>query len=180
MPEAILPLVEVVLSVFPVAWVFGRAGCAVVHDHPGTKAAANAWFAIAYGPGPIERFGLIELRHGSSPQYDLGLLEMLYAMILALAFAWTWRRARKRGWYIVASCISYAPVRFALDFLRLDDNAGGDLRYGALTPAQWACCAMFLFGLGLATWLRRHPPIAESRTASLPIGSAPVQYGKTE
>jgi phosphatidylglycerol:prolipoprotein diacylglycerol transferase len=40
-----------------------------------------------------------------------------------------------------------------LDFLRLEDADGGDPRYGALTPAQWACFAMVAFALGLAAKL---------------------------
>ena len=153
-PVAILPYADVILAVFPVAWIFGRAGCAVVHDHPGARASAGSWLAVAYGPGPIDHFWLLELRHGIEPRYDLGFLEMLFAFVLAAGFALTWKRGRASGWYFVAACVLYAPVRFALDFLRVEDAAGGDLRYGAFTPAQWACGALLLFGLGLAWRLR--------------------------
>lgn len=168
-PAPMLPLVDVVLSVFPIAWALGRAGCAVVHDHPGAHATADSWLAVAYGPGPRERFGIIELRYGNLPQYDLGLLEMLFALMLALAFALTWRKRRVRGWYIAASAILYAPVRFMLDFLRLPSADGGDLRYAGLTPAQWGCCALLLFGCSFGLWLRgnggRQPFSASSSTS---------------
>src|SRR5205823_12801881 len=45
MPIPILPFADLILSVFPVAWVFGRAGCSVVHDHPGAKAPIGTLLA---------------------------------------------------------------------------------------------------------------------------------------
>jgi phosphatidylglycerol---prolipoprotein diacylglyceryl transferase len=154
-PIPILPFADVILAVFPIAWIFGRAGCAVVHDHPGARASRDAWLAVAYGPGPFDRFGFIELRHGVEPRYDLGLLEMMFTVLLAAAFASTWRRGRASGWYVVATSVLYAPVRFALDFLRVEDAEGGDLRYGSLTPAQWACLGLLLFGIALGVHLYR-------------------------
>lgn len=148
-PRRVLPFADVVLAVFPVAWIFGRAGCAVVHDHPGARAPHDSPLAVAYGPGPIDDFGWFELRHGTTPRYDLGLLEMLLTILLAAAFALTWRRGGASGWYAVAACVLYAPMRFALDFLRVSAAEGGDLRYAGLTPAQWACLALFLFGVAL-------------------------------
>ena len=136
--QGILPMADVIASVFPVAWVFGRAGCASVHDHPGR--ISDAWFAVKYpyGPGTIGRF-------------DLGLYECLLTIPLAIAFAILWHRKpiRPVGFYLGVMCASYAPVRFALDFLREHEGTinGGDPRYAGLTPAQWACFG--LFGLGL-------------------------------
>jgi phosphatidylglycerol:prolipoprotein diacylglycerol transferase len=154
-PEALLPLTDLFLSVFPVAWIFGRAGCAVVHDHPGARANIDSLLAVAYGPGPIEHFGFFSLQHGRLPRYDLGLLEMLFTIVLAAAFALSWRRSSPRGWYIAAACIAYAPARFALDFLRSGPDEGGDIRYSLLTPAQWSCLLLLAYGVGLAVWLRR-------------------------
>ena len=148
----ILPLADIVVAVFPVAWIFGRAGCSVAHDHPGRRAAAGAWLAVADGPGPTTELGPITLRYGTLPRYDLGLLEMLLAIVLAVAFALTWKRGGMRGWYIAAACLVYAPVRFGMDFLRVADPT-----YGALTPGQWASIALFGFGAGLTWWLARRP-----------------------
>src|SRR5262249_39836388 len=33
--EGILKYADLIMSVFPISWIFGRSGCAVVHDHPG-------------------------------------------------------------------------------------------------------------------------------------------------
>lgn len=155
-PLQLIPYADVVMAVFPVAWIFGRAGCSVVHDHPGVRTTPNAWLAVAYGPGSSTDFYLFQLRHGNTARYDLGLLEMLFAVGLSFAFALTWRDRSASGWYIVVASLTYAPARFALDFLRVTDPEGGDLRYALLTPAQWACACLFIFGGWLAIRLARN------------------------
>jgi phosphatidylglycerol:prolipoprotein diacylglycerol transferase len=156
-PMRMLPYADVLMAVFPVAWIFGRAGCAVVHDHPGMRAARGAWLSVAHGPGPSTDFYFLHFRHGAEPRYDLGLLEMLFAVVLAAGFALTWRRGSVKGWYIATAASIYAPVRFLLDFLRVGDPEGGDLRYAFLTPAQWACVALLVFGVWLSVRLARAP-----------------------
>ncbi|MFH0799553.1 MAG: prolipoprotein diacylglyceryl transferase family protein [Pseudomonadota bacterium] len=149
-PALILPYADVAFSVFPIAFFFGRMGCAIDHDHPGILAPIGSWLAVAFGPGPARHLGFIELRYGTLPRYDLGLLEMLFSALLALTFMLMWRSKRVCGWYIAVSCILYAPVRFLLDFLRSDDPQVGDLRYAGLTPAQWASFALFACGIVMA------------------------------
>lgn len=146
----ILPFCDLILSVFPVAWIFGRSGCSVVHDHKGMAAPADHLFAVAFGrPDPLRtiHLGSIELRFGDSPHFDLGLLEMMFTVVLATLLALTWRRKLTTGSYIAAVAMAYAPVRFAMDFLRIRDVENADPRYGPFTPAQWACIALFVFGL---------------------------------
>jgi phosphatidylglycerol---prolipoprotein diacylglyceryl transferase len=151
--EPILPYVEVVASAFPLAWVFGRSGCASVHDHPGSL--SDAWYAVQW---PVMRGHVVG-------RLDLGLIEMVLTIPLAVAFAILWRRkpSRPLGFYTGIMCTAYAPVRFLLDFLREDERdyaAGGDPRYGGLTPAQWACFGLFALGI---YFLR----LASQRRASL-------------
>ncbi len=166
-PKTLLPYADVIMAVFPVAWIFGRAGCAVVHDHPGAAASADSWLAVGYGPGTWQDYGLFQLKHGSLPRYDLGLLELFFTIALALAFALTWHRASTKGWYVAVACTLYAPVRLCLDFLRSRDLAdGGDERYAALTPAQWGCVVMFAFG----GWLLAR--LALSRSSSVAVVGA--------
>jgi phosphatidylglycerol:prolipoprotein diacylglycerol transferase len=147
----IMPFCDLILSVFPVAWIFGRSGCSVVHDHQGMKAPVGSWLSVAFGPLdpklPTTHIGPIELRHGLTPHFDLGLLEMMFTVILATMFALTWRRKLTTGSYIAAVALAYSPVRFAMDFLRVKDMENADPRYGNFTPAQWACIALFVFGL---------------------------------
>ncbi len=148
-PMPILPFADLCISVFPVAWVFGRSGCSVVHDHPGLRAPAGALLAVAYGrPERIQPIvGGIELRWGNVPQFDLGLLEMMFTVVLASLVALTWRRKLTTGSYVAVVSLAYAPVRFSMDYLRVRDVEQADPRYGSLTPAQWACVALFVFGL---------------------------------
>ena len=147
-PMPIMPFCDLILSVFPVAWVFGRSGCTVVHDHPGMAATPDTLLAVAYGRAErIEHFGPIDLRYGNHPQFDLGLLELLFTIILASMLALTWRKKLPTGSYIAAVALSYAPVRFAMDFLRIKDSDSADPRYGGFTPAQWACIGLFCLGV---------------------------------
>jgi phosphatidylglycerol:prolipoprotein diacylglycerol transferase len=153
-PLPILPFCDLVLSVFPVAWIFGRSGCSVVHDHPGARAPADALLAVAYGPGPADHNGPSDLIHGTAPRYDLGLLELMFTVIVAFCFVLTWRKKVPTGTYVAVVSLAYAPVRFAMDFLRITDGEGADPRYGGLTPAQWQCLALFVFGLYIAMLVR--------------------------
>jgi phosphatidylglycerol:prolipoprotein diacylglycerol transferase len=177
-PQPILPFCDVILAVFPVAWIFGRSGCSSVHDHPGTllsqvhentgsalgrlSDSLNHLLAVDY-PGlgesvPQDQFALF---HGHAPRFDLGLLEMLFTCIIAGAFALTWNKKLATGTYIVVVSLAYAPVRFAMDFLRIttaEDPRNADLRYGfgalTFTPAQWECVVLFVFGIAMAFYIR--------------------------
>ena len=162
-PRPILPLADLIVSVFPVAWIFGRSGCSSVHDHPGDVAGPGDLLAVdfpSYNPsftgpaGQVHTFGPIrfvegQLLHGHFPRYDLGLLELMFTILLAGMFALTWRKRLPTGIYCAVAALAYSPVRFAMDFLRIRGGEGADPRYAGLTPAQWECVALFLFGLYL-------------------------------
>jgi phosphatidylglycerol:prolipoprotein diacylglycerol transferase len=154
-PLPILPFADLILSVFPIAWIFGRAGCSVAHDHPGSTASAGDWLAVAFpasnptaieGPGRHVSLGPITVIEGHFPRYDLGTLELFVAVGIATICVLLWRRHRTTGTYAVIVSLIYAPVRFGLDFLRIEST---DIRYARLTPAQWLCIALFLFALVL-------------------------------
>ena len=129
---ALLPHADVIVSVFPISWAIGRAGCTLAHDHPGIRTTVENPLAFAYPDGP---------------RWDLGLLEMLFAVALSCVFVALWRRKLPCGSYLAIACLTYAPVRFGLDFLRADIDAGGDARYVGWTPAQWACPVLLALGL---------------------------------
>ena len=187
----ILPFADLVLSVFPVAWIFGRSGCSVVHDHPGARTSAETLLAVGYphaaaGSSYIDdipdaaktKLGFITLVHGSYPRFDMGLLELMFTVILAACFVATWRRRVPMGTYTVVASLAYAPVRFALDYLRVPESEGGDPRFDlldallravhvrasgapapsiglALTPAQWFCVLLFTFGVVMLVRVRK-------------------------
>lgn len=160
--ESILKYCEVVNSAFPLAWVFGRAGCATVHDHPGRL--SDAWFAVKY---PASGLGLGN--QGFVGRFDLGLYECLLSIPLAVAFWILWRRkpVRPLGFYTGIMCTAYAPVRFFLDFLREHEKngvTGGDPRYFGLTPAQWACFGLLALGIYFLRMAYTAPPAPEEGT----------------
>jgi phosphatidylglycerol:prolipoprotein diacylglycerol transferase len=166
--QTVLPFVECVTSAFPLAWVFGRTGCATVHDHPGRL--SDAWFAVRWPmPGG-----------GFTGRLDLGLIEMVLTIPLAVAFLVLWRQKplRPLGFYSGWMCVAYAPVRFFLDFLRESDENGGDARYGMLTPAQWACFGLLALGLYMLHQSRRPDALAgatgsEASEADQGVAGAP-------
>lgn len=157
-PVALMPYSEVIVSTWPIAFTFGRHGCALVHDHPGvfaTPGSLGARFAVAWpyhaGDGVRYSFGPFHATWGSLLRYDLGLLECLYLALLTVAFAATYR-VRVRPWtYTAAGCLLYASARFFLDFLRPNAGvAGGEPRHFGLTFAQWWSIAVFVGGLWFA------------------------------
>ncbi len=130
----VMPYADNVMSMLPIGWAFGRLGCSTVHDHPGLL--SDSWLAVRYPTGG---------------RFDLGLLELLITIPLALAFWSLAKRPRPWGFFAGLACTIYAPLRFALDFLREREPGGVqgaiDPRYFQLTPAQWGCFG--LLGLGL-------------------------------
>jgi phosphatidylglycerol:prolipoprotein diacylglycerol transferase len=158
-PHPILPFADLVLSVFPLGWMFGRAGCASVHDHLGANAPPGTWIAVESPTGArdeiVNHLGPIELTHGHHLRFDLGLLELMFTIVLTACFALTWRRRLPVGTYVVASALAYAPVRFAMDFLRIPENEGGDTRYWGLTPAQYGCMLLFVYGIVMIFYVRK-------------------------
>jgi phosphatidylglycerol:prolipoprotein diacylglycerol transferase len=71
----------------------------------------------------------------------------MFTVVLAAAVALTWHKRLPTGTYVAVTTLAYAPARFAMDFLRIRGSEGADLRYSGLTPAQWACIALFAYGI---------------------------------
>lgn len=165
-PAPLLPFADLVLSVLPLGWMFGRMGCSSVHDHPGAFATSDSALAVAFpahpmanplpaSDGTVTHIGFIELIHGHVPRYDMGLLELMFTVILTACFALTWLRRPPLGSYVIATALSYAPVRFVMDYFRQPESDGGDTRYLGMTPAQYCCIALFLFGVGMIFYVRK-------------------------
>lgn len=159
--EKVLPYVDVVCSAFPLAWVFGRMGCASVHDHPGSE--SSAWWAVQYFHPDVrnpEAWGFLYDAAQTRGRYDLGLYEMLLTIPLATAFHFLWKaKPRPFGFYAGWMSILYAPVRFVLDFMRIEQGGGheADPRYAGLTPAQWACFGLVALGWFILKLSKAHP-----------------------
>ena len=116
---------------FPFAWVFGRAGCALAHDHLGI--ASTSWLAVQFPDGP---------------RLDLGLLEFFYTLGIAALFLALDRRPRPDGFFVFLFFAVYGPVRFVLDIFRTEDA-----RYLGWTPGQFVALAATLLGIAGLVWV---------------------------
>ena len=144
-------------------WFFGRMGCTVAHDHPGSP--SNFWLAKYCRPvvdGTLELPSwMVDDHHGDlrwgpcrgvgeavtsiSQQvpadfggvvaaHDMGFYEALWSIAVFGLFLLLDRVPRRPGFYVTLLGVLYAPTRFAMDFLRPEST---DVRYFSLTPAQW-------------------------------------------
>lgn len=154
---------------FPFGWLFGRLGCFTVHDHPGH--VTDFFLAVddyQVGEPPFE------------PRHDLGLYEVFWSLAVIALFLFLSRKKRPRGFYMAALPILYAPIRFFLDYLRAEPEAGGDVRYAGLTPGQWA--SFLILGLGLyVVWYMKtqpEPTLPEDARWPPPEGEKPVATAK--
>jgi phosphatidylglycerol:prolipoprotein diacylglycerol transferase len=128
---------------FPFAWSVARAGCSLVHDHPGIHTAS--WLAVRYPDGP---------------RYDLGLLDFFCALLLAALFLYLDRRRRPRGFYLALFLVLYAPARLLLDNLRHEE------RFLGLTSGQYGAVLAMVAGLVVLRALAgKSPPGKENRAA---------------
>jgi phosphatidylglycerol:prolipoprotein diacylglycerol transferase len=142
-----LAYVDAVAFGFPFAWLWGRLGCAVVHDHMGKP--TTSFLAVQFPEGP---------------RYDLGLLELLYTVPIAVAWVWLVRKPRPTGFFIGWFLAAYSPVRFFLDFLRTDDAT-----YLGLTPGQYFAMGGTIAGVILVRSLS--PPGSERTDADPQAGT---------
>jgi phosphatidylglycerol:prolipoprotein diacylglycerol transferase len=130
----VLRFVDLAVYALPFTLAVGRLGCALQHDHLGVFSTH-----------------LLAVNFPTGPRFDLGLLEFLYLVPLALVFLALGRRPRPSGFYLGLFFALYSPARFAMDALRSEDA-----RYGGWTPAQYLCVAAALAGTALVVWsLRR-------------------------
>lgn len=117
------------LAVAP-GWMVARLGCFSVHDHPGVLTSFP--LAVAFPQGARHDLGL----------YDAIVLGALSLLLYALD-----RRGLLRDRLLALLAALYGTSRFLLDFLRARDLPYADARYLGLTPAQFACIALVIWGL---------------------------------
>lgn len=116
------------LAIAP-GWAVARLGCFSVHDHPGVLTSFP--LAVAFPGGA---------------RHDLGLYDALVLAALAAILFWLDRRSLLRGRLLPLLGLLYGVPRFLLDFLRARDMPYTDARYLGLTPAQFACIALVIWG----------------------------------
>ncbi len=133
--DATIRMIDGVGFAFPFAWIFGRLGCALSHDHLGRL--TDHWLGVQFPDGA---------------RFDLGLLEFLYTIPIAILFFFLDRRPRPSGFFLGLFLALYGPVRFAMDTLRT-----GDARYLGWTPGQYLSILVAVGGLALLVRALRRP-----------------------
>ena len=93
---------DIVAFVTPLAWMFGRLGCALAHDHRGIP--STSWIAVNFPEGP---------------RYDLGLIEFLFLIGLVVLFYVLDRRPRPVGFFFGLYGVVYGGFRIWLDTLHI-------------------------------------------------------------
>ncbi len=141
----LLPWLDVLARGFSLAFIFGRIGCSIVHDHPGLPTE----FFLAVDYPAHDHFP-------AGPRHDLGFYELLFWLITFPAFHWLGRKRRPDGFFLGLLIVWYAPCRFFLDFLRTND-----LTYFYLTFAQWCCLLVLPAGIWLLRQARVDPRFSE-------------------
>ena len=116
------------LAVAP-GWAVARIGCFTVHDHPGSLTSFP--LAVAFPGGA---------------RHDLGLYDAILLGAIALVLFRLSRSGKLAGRLLPLLALLYSVGRFFLDFLRATDVAYADARYHGLTPAQYVCMALFVYG----------------------------------
>lgn len=134
--EPVLPFVDVMIFGTIPGWIFGRAGCAVVHDHPGK--VTDFFLAVHCDDKCYGQWSPGVTRH------DLGLYEMFYLMFMTIVL-YALRNVRPfRGFHPAVMLLIYAPARFGFDYLRVVDK-----RYAGLTPGQYFAVGMVILAIYL-------------------------------
>lgn len=134
------PYLDCLAHGMALGWFFGRMGCFVAHDHPGT--VTDFWLGV-YGICQPDGNKMVAC-------HDLGFYEGLWSLAMFGIFTLLDRRAWKPGTFVLALGLCYGPFRFVLDFFR---PVVTDARYGGFTPAQYG--AMVLTVVCLAALVQR-------------------------
>ena len=102
-PES-LRMLDAIAYALPLAWVFGRFGCTLAHDHPGLF--TRSWIAVRFPEGP---------------RFDLGLIEFLFLIVMAAGFGLLDRRPRPAGFFFGLFGMVYGLFRIWLDTLHIQE-----------------------------------------------------------
>jgi phosphatidylglycerol:prolipoprotein diacylglycerol transferase len=119
-----IQLLDIFAFCFPFAWAFGRLGCTLAHDHPGVL--TTSWLAVRYPEGA---------------RYDLGLIELMFTLVLAVLFLVLDRKPRPPGLFFSLLWILYGGFRIWLDTLHEEP-----IRYFGVTPDQFGGMAAVVWG----------------------------------
>ncbi len=97
-----LRLLDIMAFAMPFAWMFGRLGCALAHDHRGF--ASTSWIAVQFPEGP---------------RYDLGLIEFLLLIGMSAVFLIVDRQPRPVGFFTGLVGVVYGGIRICVGAFHL-------------------------------------------------------------
>jgi phosphatidylglycerol---prolipoprotein diacylglyceryl transferase len=143
---SIIKYVDAIVFGLVPAWILGRMGCSVVHDHPGK---ATLFFLGVKYPADLATYTWTNFFSGVSSyegtvRHDLGFYEMMLTIPLTLVL-YALKNVRPfDGFHPALVLLLYSPIRFGLDYLRTQDKT-----YFGLTPGQYLAIGM----VGLALFL---------------------------
>ncbi|MCL2694707.1 MAG: prolipoprotein diacylglyceryl transferase [Clostridiales bacterium] len=141
----LLPMLDVAAAPLALGHALGRIGCLMGGCCYGQEVCAAHPFAIVYP----------EVSLGAPPNVPLlavPLLEAVFLVILAIALALLFVRARQRGLTVAVYLLAYSVWRFVLEFFRGDAVRGV---YAGLSTSQYVSLALFLFGIGVILYIVR-------------------------
>lgn len=111
----------------PLGLAYGRVGCFLIHDHPGTA---------------TDFFLGVKNQSGVGSFHDHGLYLSINGLILAIVFYILSKKPRSAGFFARVFLVWYGAVRFVLDFWREVDAT-----YFGVTPAQYVSFCMLVAGI---------------------------------
>lgn len=147
-----------------IGWFFGRMGCFVAHDHPGSETDfflgvycrpvaghiidLPGWLVMGDGSamdawGPCAQNGAIDAVH------DTGLYEALWSLAMFGVLTAIDRLRTKPGTLTLTFWLAYFPFRFMTDFLRPESS---DPRIWGFTPAQYWAGILTVVFVGALYW----------------------------
>ena len=157
------PYLDCLAHGMAVGWFFGRMGCFVAHDHPGT--ATEFWLGVQ---------GICQGDQPGLACHDMGLYEALWSLsVFGLFTVMDRARTFVPGFYVVLLGTLYGPVRFGMDFLRPEST---DPTYWGFTPGQYGAALITLVGLAMLAFRLRstdpHFPPVEAAPDPAPEGKS--------
>lgn len=158
-------------------FTFGRLGCTIVHDHIGRL--TDFPLAMYYSEQVIREHGY-PIQPGL--HHNLGLYEFVFCLALTgILFLIVERKPRPPGTVIAVMALLYAPVRYLMDYLRIEVT---DPRYFGLTFAQWTSGLTLAIGVIMLVRLIVKKPsleaaVAQDQAAARAAGRTGGQAGQS-
>ena len=144
-----LRFLDVIAYSLPFAWIFGRLGCFLAHDHRG--AYTSSWIGVQFPEGT---------------RYDLGLTELLFLIPLAAVFYTLGRSSRPVGFFLVLYTMLYGLYRIWQDAFHIQPASFGQGRYGD-TIGGSILCLVGLMGWAVMARYRRAATVGAARPTTV-------------